>query len=217
MKDIRIRPLSVALAAALACGVALAQSPPTRGPGPGSSVTGSQSAPAAQPGTGTRNAETTKDDKLSRGDRKFVQKAAEGGMFEVQMGQLAATKASDPAVKAFANMLVDDHSKANNELVQLANAKKVELPAGPPRSMRRTLEKIGKKNGSDFDKAFIHDVGVKDHEHDVKDFQKAAKDLKDPELKAFAQKTLPTLQKHLADAKKLDAELKNAAMGNKGR
>lgn len=201
------------LAVLLSCGMALAQTT-----GTGSSATGGGAAPAAQPGTGTRNAETRKDDALARGDRKFVQKAAESGMFEVQVAQLASTKATDAQVKSFASMLVDHHTKANNELVQLANAKKVELPPGPPRGMRRDIEKLGKKSGEEFDRDFVRNVGIKAHEKDIKLFEKASKDLKDPELKAFAAKTLPVLQEHLAQAQKLPQSGKADAstMGNKG-
>lgn len=201
------------LAVLLSCGMAIAQTT-----GTGSSATGGGAAPAAQPGTGTRNAETRKDDALARSDRKFVQKAAESGMFEVQVAQLASTKATDAQVKSFASMLVDHHTKANNELVQLANAKKVELPPGPPRGMRRDIEKLGKKSGEEFDRDFVRNVGVKAHEKDIKLFEKASKDLKDPELKAFAAKTLPVLQEHLAQAQKLPQSGKAdaATMGNKG-
>jgi putative membrane protein len=124
-------------------------------------------------------------------------------MFEVQVGQLAATKAQDPNVKSFANMLVDHHQKANDELTKLANAKGVELPAAPPKGLRNDVEKLGKKQGQEFDSAFVKEVGIKAHEKDIKLFEKASKDLKDPELKAFAAKTLPQLKEHLAMAQKL--------------
>lgn len=187
-------------------------------PGTGSSVTGGQAAPAAQAGTGTRNSESRKDDKLARGDRKFMQKAAESGMFEVQVAQLAATKATDANVKSFASMLVDHHTAANNELIQLANMKGVELPAGPPRSKRHDIEKLGKKSGSEFDKDFVRQVGVKAHEKDIKLFEHASKDVKDAQLKAFIDKTLPVLQQHLQAAQALpESGNKNAAaaMGNR--
>jgi putative membrane protein len=213
-------PLSaVAIAMALSVGVAQAQSQPgapqaqsSGTGGAGSSMTGGRSAPAAQKGEGTQQREAKKDDKVARGDRKFIEEAAGGGMFEVQVGQLASTRASSPDVKSYAGMLVDQHTKANDELVQLANAKGVELPAAPPRAMRNEIDKLGKKKGADFDKAFI-DVAVKDHQKDVKTFEKASKDLKDPELKAWADKTLPTLKEHLAAAQKLKAGGDNAAMG----
>ena len=166
-------------------------------------MTGGQAAPMAQPGTGTRNEPTKKDDEVARADRKFIISAAESGMFEVQVAQLAASKATDPQVKSFASMLVDHHTAANNELVQIANARKVELPAAPPRGMRRDIEKLGKKNGEEFDRDFVRNVGLKAHEKDIKLFEKASKDVKDPELKAFIDKTLPTLRNHLAQAEKL--------------
>lgn len=196
---------------AVAAALALAAfGAPAQTPGTGSSVTGGQSAPMAQPGSGTRNMPANKE-KLAHADRKFIEKAAESGMFEVQVGQLAMSKASDPQVKNFATMLVDQHSKANNELTQLANAKGVELPAAPKHSMRKAIDKLGKRNGSDFDEHFVREVGIKDHEKDIKDFEKAGKHVKDAELKAFIDRTLPALREHLAAAEKLPQSGKNAA------
>jgi len=216
MKTNSLRLVPLAAAMALSFGVAVAQtSGGAASPSTGSSMTGGRAAPAAQPGTGTRNSESKKDDKLARADRKFVEDAAEGGMMEVQAGQLAASKASDPNVKSFADTLVKDHSNANNELVQLANSKKVELPAAPSRSERKDIEKLGKLSGKDFDKQFVS-MGVKDHEKDIKKFEKASGKVKDPELKAWIDKTLPTLRQHLAQAQKLQQGNDAAAMGNRG-
>jgi putative membrane protein len=217
--SLRAVPLLVAIA--LGSGWAAAQtsgSSGTPGSATGSSMTGGRSAPAAQPGTGTRNTETNKDDKLARADRKFIEDAAEGGMFEVEAGQLAASKASDPAVKEFANKLVQEHQQANDELVKLANAKKVELPAAPPRGKRHAVEKLGRMSGAEFDRNFVKEVGLKDHEKDIKAFEKAAGKVKDPELKAWIEKTLPHLREHYALAQKLSGAGKNsaAAMGNRG-
>lgn len=171
--------------------------------GSGSSATGGQAAPMAQPGTGTRNVPTRKGDKVARGDRKFIEEAAGSGMFEVQVSQLAASKATDANVKSHASMLVDHHTAVNNELVKIANARGVELPAAPPRALRSDIEKLGKKNGAEFDKAYVREVGIKAHEKDIKKFQGASKDVKDPELKAFVDKTLPQLREHLAAAQQL--------------
>lgn len=206
-------PFAVALTV-LSVG-ALAQS--STPPGSGSSMTGGQAAPAAQSGTGTRNAETRKDDQLARGDRKFIQEAAEAGMYEVQAAQLAASKATDPGVKSFADTLVKDHQAANNELVQLANAKKVELSAAPPRAKRRDLEKLGRLSGKDFDERFVREVGVKDHSKDIKQFEKASGNVKDAQLKAWIDKTLPHLREHLAAAQKLPQAGRTDAssMGNR--
>jgi putative membrane protein len=216
--SMRFSPLIAALA--LSFGVAVAQTSGSTGAtgggttGTGSSMSGGRAAPAAQPGTGTRNAETNKDDKLSRGDRKFIQEAAGDGMFEVQAAQLASSKGTDPNVKSFASMLVDEHTAANNELVQLANSKKVELPAAPPRGKRKDVEKLGKLSGRDFDQRFMREVGIKDHQEDIKKFQKASEKAKDPQLKAWIDKTLPHLREHLAQAQKLQ-QGGSAAMGNR--
>lgn len=217
MRRPSMRTIPLAFSLALSFGVALAQTTASGGTsGTGSSATGGQSAPAAQPGTGARNAETRKDDKLARGDRKFIQEAAEAGMYEVEAAKIAASKATDPAVKSYAGMLVDQHSAANNELVQLANAKKVELPAAPPRSKRRDIEKLGKLGGKELDQRFVREVGIKDHQQDIRKFEKAGKDVKDPELKAWIEKTLPHLREHLAAAQKLPQSGGDAsAMGNR--
>lgn len=212
----RTIPLAAAasLMLALASGAALAQ---VHSPGTGTSATGGGAAPMAQPGTGTRNTETRKDDAVSRGDRKFIQQTAEKGMFEVQAAQLAAGKATDPNVKSFASMLVDHHTAANNELVQIANDRRIELSAAPPKGMRRDITKLGKKTGAGFDREFVREVGVKGHEKSIKDFEKASKDVKDPQLKAWVDKTLPKLREHLAQAQKLPQSGKSgAAMGNRG-
>ena len=202
----RLQPTAAFLALALSAGATLAQTGATGATGSGStgsSATGGQSAPMAQPGAGTRNSETKKDDQLASADRKFLQEAAGSGMFEVQAAQLASTKASDPALKSFASMLVDHHTTANNELTQLANKKGVELSAAPPRALRRDIEQLGKKTGKEFDQDFVRNVGIKAHEKDIKLFEKASKDAKDPEVKAFAAKTLPNLKQHLAQAQKM--------------
>ena len=211
MKTIRLLALPALLALALGSGVAQAQTA-----GTGSSVTGSQSAPMAQPGAGTRNLPVQRE-KIARGDRKFIDEAAGSGMFEVQIGQLAAAKATDQNVKSFASMLVDQHKAANNELFQIANAKGVELPAAPKRALRRDIDKLGKKNGDAFDRDFVRNVGIKAHEKDIKMFEKARDDVKDPDLRAFVNKTLPVLREHLAAAQKLPQSGKNAAATGAGK
>lgn len=216
-RTLKAIPLVAALA--LASGWAFGQAAGNTGggtAGTGSSMTGGRAAPAAQPGTGTRNAETKKDDAVSRGDRKFIEEAAGGGMYEVQVAQLASARATNPDVRSFAGKLVDEHQQANNELVQLANAKKVELPAAPPRGKRKAVEKLGKMKGDEFDKHFIREVGIKDHESDIRKFEKAARNVKDPELKAWVEKTLPHLREHLAMAQHLKGGGSAASMGHKG-
>jgi putative membrane protein len=201
--------LNLVLALSLSYGLAAAQTSGTTGAG--SSMTGGQAAPAVQPGTGTRNAETNKDDKIALGDRKFIQDAAESGMFNVQAAQLGSVKAKDPSVKSFAGMLADQRAAANNELVQLANSKKVELPAAPTHAMRREIASLAKLTGKEFDQEFVRNVGIKAHEEDIKKFEKARMDVEDAELRAWIDKTMPTLLLQLAQAQKLPQAGKHSA------
>lgn len=216
MRTSRLVP--AALAAALLAGGAAAQS--TGSGSSGSSVTGGRSAPAAQSNAGdTRPGAGGPEDKVARSDRKFIETAAGGGMFEVEAAKLAQGKARSPDVKNFAGMLVDHHTQANDELIRMANAKGVELAPGPPRGQRRELEALGRKEGQEFDRDFIREVGIKAHQKDIKEFEKARKDAKDPQLKAWVDKTLPRLREHLAAAQKLDksgAANDAAGMGGPG-
>lgn len=129
----------------------------------------------------------------------FAVKAANGGMMEVQLGEYASKNATDKSVKDFGAMLAKDHSKANDELKSLATSKNIALPATVGQDMTDNMNDLMKKKGKDFDKDYMNTM-VKDHKDDIDMFQKAADNSKDSEIKAFASKTLPTLQRHLNDA-----------------
>lgn len=144
---------------------------------------------------------------LSSADRKFVEKAAIGGMTEVKMGQLAQEKGTSQAVKDFGAKMVTDHTKANEELTKVAAAKGVTVPGTIDQSHRSDIDKLAKKSGADFDKAYVKDM-VSDHKTDVSDFQKEAKSGKDSDIQAFAGKTLPTLQEHLQMIEGIDSNMK---------
>ncbi len=137
---------------------------------------------------------------------KFMKKAAIGGMLEVQMGKIATEKATDPQVKAFGERMVKDHSAANEKLRSIAQAKGVKLPAALNEKHKKQVEKFKKMKGSDFDREYMAAM-VKDHEKDVKEFDKNAQSLTDPEVKQFAQDTLPTLKEHLQMAKDIHKKL----------
>lgn len=128
--------------------------------------------------------------------RDFVKKAATGGMMEVELGKLAESKGKSQSVKDFGKMMVDDHSKANEELKSIASIKKMDVPSSLTDDQRKDVDKLSKKEGADFDKAYV-DMMVEDHRKDVDAFKKAAGNLTDNDLKTFATNTIPTLQKHL--------------------
>lgn len=140
---------------------------------------------------------------LQPADQKFLTQAAEGGMFEVEVGKLAAQKAADPGVKSFGQMLVDDHSAANDKLRQIASGHNLALPAALADDKKKELDQLDKLSGADFDKQFVKMVGIKDHHHDIDAFEKASRSAQSPDVKNFAADTLPTLKKHLAAAEKL--------------
>ena len=144
---------------------------------------------------------------LSDADKDFVMKAAQGGMAEVTTGQLAASKAANADVKAFGNRMVNDHGKANDELKQLATNKGLSLPADTDADHKKKADELSAKSGKAFDKAYM-DAMVKDHEHDVAEFDKESKSAQDPDLKNWVTKTLPTLQDHLKMAKQTAAKVK---------
>ncbi|HTH51679.1 MAG TPA: DUF4142 domain-containing protein [Pyrinomonadaceae bacterium] len=140
----------------------------------------------------------------------FVKDAAQGGMAEVEMGKLAASKAKDPEVKKFGQMMVTDHTAAGNELKALAGKKNMQLPADMG-SHKDDVDDLSKS--TDFDKDYV-DAMVDDHETDVKMFERFSQNGSDPELKAFAAKTLPTLQKHLDAIKAIQAKMKGGSGSN---
>jgi putative membrane protein len=133
---------------------------------------------------------------VAESDHKFVTKALEGGMAEVKLGKLASEKGSREDVKKFGQRMVDDHGKAGAELQSIAKKKGIAVPAQLSAKDSKRYDKLSKLGGDDFDKAYIDEM-VEDHKHDVDEFEKAATKLKDPDLKAFAEKTLPVLKSHL--------------------
>jgi len=184
----------------------------------GSGWVSAQTAGTSAQGSSTQPSKSSASDKqkLSHADKEFIEDAAKGGMFEVQSGQLAEQKASDAAVKSFAQRIVQDHTKANDELQQIAQSKGVTMPDKDKWSDRREMSKLQKLAGADFDREYAKH-SVKDHEKDIKDFEKAASKLKDADLKAWAEKQLPVLREHLAMAQKLPEAGGNKSAASSGR
>jgi putative membrane protein len=133
---------------------------------------------------------------FSEDDASFAVEAANGGLTEVELGKLAQQKGSSQKVKDFGSMMVKDHGMANDELKQLAAAKGITLPTGPSEEKQRLINEMSAKSGADFDKAYLVEM-VKDHREDVRKFENASNSVKDPDLKAFVDRTLPVLRKHL--------------------
>jgi putative membrane protein len=151
----------------------------------------------------------------SLADKKFVHDAAQGGMAEVELGKLATEKASSAEVKKFGQRMVDDHSKANEELKQVAGSEGIQLPAKLSAKDQMTKDRLSKLSGEQFDKAYMRDM-VKDHIQDVADFKRESTSGKDSNVKSFASQTLPTLEDHLRQAKELAPPSRTASNNMKG-
>ena len=173
---------------------------------------------AAAQGTGTMPAKAggqTAASNVPKEARTFVHEAAIGGMTEVKLGNLAQQQASSAQVKQFGARMVKDHSQANAELKQVASSKGIEVPAELDSKHQKDVDQLQKKQGADFDRAYM-DHMVKDHKKDVSEFKKEANSGKDADIKAFAAKTLPTLEDHLQLAESTHAALKKGGHDKSG-
>ena len=132
-----------------------------------------------------------------------MKQAAQNGHAEVDGSKLALAKSGNAQVKTFAQQMVDDHTKAGDELEKLASSKGVGVPSKPSVAQQSKAKSLSAASGSTFDKRYAASIGVSAHEDTVKLFQKAANDAQDADVKAFAAKTLPTLEHHLQMAKDL--------------
>jgi putative membrane protein len=189
-------------------GTALVAQPPSPGGAGGQSPSTPPTVPQSQAGGPATMPESTADTMPRKvDDKKFVKESALGGMTEVELGKLAAQKASSDAVKQFGQRMVDDHSKANDQLKQVASKSNIEVPASLDSKHQSRIDKLSKLSGPAFDKAYVKDQ-VKDHKRDVDEFKSEAQNGSDPNVKQFAMQTLPTLEAHLNAVKDLNKTAK---------
>jgi putative membrane protein len=128
-------------------------------------------------------------------DRKFLTEAAQGGMFEVSAGKLTDDHTSNPAIKQLGGMLEKDHAKANDELKQIAQQRGATLPAEIDRKHGDIIHKLANESGDKFDKTFVGELD-KAHKDDITLFEKESAETQDPQLREFANRTLPVLRSH---------------------
>jgi putative membrane protein len=134
---------------------------------------------------------------LSSADRSFAKNAAQAGIAEVDAGKLAVNKTSNASVKEFAQRMVTDHGKANDQLMQIGQQEGLQLPSTPSSSDQKKAAALSKESGTQFDKDYVKNQ-LAAHKQAVALFTKESKNGKDPALKSFATQTLPTLQEHLS-------------------
>ena len=133
---------------------------------------------------------------MAPADSMFVRKAAEGGMTKVKLGQLAKEKGSNQAVKNFGDRMVRDHSKANDDLKNVASKKGVTLRDSMNASNKALYDRLSRLSGYAFDKAYMRAM-IENHQEDVSEFRQESQSAKDPDVRQFASKTLPTVEEHL--------------------
>lgn len=180
-------------------------------------VTFAQTVPGTNPQTSTStNSQTDANPgATAKADRGFMEKAAQGGMAEVELGKLAEENAQNQDVKDFGKRMVEDHSKAGDQLKQVASQQGVTLPTDLSAKDNATKKRLSQLHGDAFDKAYMNDM-VADHREDVAEFKHESSAGRDPQVKQWATQTLPTLEEHLKMAEQVDAKVGGGKQGHSG-
>ncbi|ALA59258.1 DUF4142 domain-containing protein [Nitrospira moscoviensis] len=139
-------------------------------------------------------------------EKLFLMKAAQSQQGEIELGKMAKERAASDQVKQFGQRMIEDHTKANQQVTQLAKQEGVELPEGMTAMQKEKAQKFSQLSGKEFDKAYIRYM-TKDHRQDVIEFEQSAKEIKDQDVQQWAQQTLPKLKEHLEIAKTIGATL----------
>lgn len=148
-------------------------------------------------------AKEKKGDQMKGPDAMFVKRAAQGGMTEVELGKIAAEKGQSQDVKDFGNRMVKDHSKANDQLKEVAAKMSAAVPSKVNSKHKSMIDKLAGMSGAEFDKAYVQAM-VKDHQEDIAEFEKAGKEVQNADLKKFIEDTIPVMKEHLEMIKKFD-------------
>jgi putative membrane protein len=148
-------------------------------------------------------------------DKHFLMEASQGGMAEIQLGQLASEKAQSPKVKAFGQKMVTDHTKLNNELKPFADKDGVPPPTALSQDDQAELDKLNGLSGADFDKEYVAYM-EKDHQHDQQAFQQEVSSTQDPALKKAVEHGLKVVDQHLAMITKIGSSMGVQSAENKG-
>jgi putative membrane protein len=144
-------------------------------------------------------------------DETFIRNAAEANMAEIKLGQLAEEKAQAPEVKNLAKRILEDHTKALDELKPIAQQESINLPTDISHKDALTYDRLSKLSGPQFDREYTQEM-VKDHQKDISEFKRAETQVKNPASKEYAQKELPTLQEHLELAQHAQAHVSREGM-----
>jgi putative membrane protein len=196
-----IRMWNLAVAAALCCSPMLAQAPGGAGAGAGGG--GQMQQPSGSNSPSSMDQQQQQQQMGASGmntgpavDKAFVKKALEGNIGEIEMGKLALQKSNDDQVKQFAQRMVDDHGKMQDQLKPAAEQMGVKVPDGPSKGQMKSMDKMKALSGDAFDQAYIKDM-VKDHKGDDSDFKMEAQSTQNPQLKQLVMQSDQTIESHL--------------------
>jgi putative membrane protein len=153
---------------------------------------------------------------LDQADQKFLDYAAEDNQAEIQLCLVAEKRATNPALKAFARLMVDDHAEIESRLSALGNELQARLPDGIGEDGQKTSSELKPLYGQDFERAFM-EAQIKDHSNDVDKFSKEKASTQNQRIRQFASETIPILQQHLALARAVNAQIGNQTIGNAGK
>jgi putative membrane protein len=166
-----------------------------------------QTAPSRGTDRTTTAPRTTANEQLSKQDRDFARDAYKANLAEVEEGKVAQQRGANEGVKDLGKKLVDDHQAAGDKLKTIAQKNNIDLPSDAEQKAQKEAQKLGKKQGAEFDRDFSRHE-AKEHGQAIKLFEKEAKNGKNPELKQYAEETLPKLREHQQMAQQLDTQLK---------
>jgi putative membrane protein len=146
----------------------------------------------------------------SQADLQFARKAAQGGIAEVKFGQLAQSKSENKEIQEFGKRMETDHGKAGDQLRDIASSQSLDLPTDMDKMSQASYDRLSKLSGAEFDRAYTK-MMVEDHQKDVSEFQKEAREGQNSAVKDFAAQTLPTIEQHLQIIRKINQDMNTHA------
>ena len=171
-----------------------------------SSTTSGTSSGTSSTGSTSSDTGASSSKSVSRADANLMHDLAQANLAEIEAGKMAQSKTKNDQVKQFAQKMVDDHTKAQEELQQLAQQKGVKLPTEPDMKHRASAKMLSALEGDKFDKRYLSQGGLSDHRNTHKLLSRVQDRATDPDLKALASKMLPTVDQHLTMAQELSGE-----------
>jgi putative membrane protein len=190
-------------------GQATATQPATTGTSQAGATTGTGQAGTTASGTGTTA-------NLARSDQKLIKDLAVANMAEIEAGRVAQSKSQNEQVKNFAKQMIDDHTKALDDVKQLAQAKGVALPTELDRTHKRQADRMSSLSGDAFDRAYLDRAGMSDHKKTHAMLQRAQTRAKDPDVKALVARTLPVVDQHMTAVQQLSRDTARGSSKTQG-